>query len=99
MVLNNTPIHGPRGRKVQEYIVSRGYKCVYLPPYSLFLNPVKEFWSKVKSGIKRTPIDGKDTLTPRILKSCSEATLKDYRGRIRHSLSFFPRCLEEEQML
>lgn len=99
LVMDNAPIHGPRGKKVIDYIVGRGYKCVYLPPYSPFLNPIEEFWSKVKSGVKRTPIDGKDNLTPRILESCSKVTLSDCKGWIRHSLSFFPRCLEEEQML
>lgn len=61
-----------------------------------FLNFIEEFWSKVKSGAKRTPIDGKDNLTPRILESRSKLTLSGCKGRIRHSLSFFPRCLEEE---
>lgn len=99
LVMDNAPIHGPRGKKVEEFISKRGYKCVYLPPYSPFLNPIEEFWSKVKSGIKRTPIDGKDTLTPRILESCSNVTLKDCKGWIKHSVSFFPRCLAEERML
>lgn len=99
LVMDNAPIHGPRGKVVNDYIVSRGYKCVYLPPYSPFLNPIEEFWSKVKAGIKRSPVDGKDTLTPRILESCSKVTLSDCRGWIRHSVSFFPRCLAEEQML
>lgn len=46
LVMNNAPIHKPI--LIRELIESRGYKCIYLPPYSLFLNPIEEFWSKVK---------------------------------------------------
>ncbi|KAG2192272.1 hypothetical protein INT47_003861 [Mucor saturninus] len=77
----------------------RGYKCVYLPPYSPFLNPIEEFWSKVKSGIKRNPLDTGDLLTPRIMESITNVTLQDCRGWIRHSFSFFPRCIAMEKML
>lgn len=51
LVMGNAPIHKPV--KIGEFIKSRGYKCVYLAPYSPFLNPIEEFWSKVKAGIKR----------------------------------------------
>ncbi|KAG1143620.1 hypothetical protein G6F37_003780 [Rhizopus arrhizus] len=44
IAMDNSPIHKPN--KVRECIEKRGYKCVYLPPYSPFLNPIKEFWSK-----------------------------------------------------
>lgn len=32
MVIDNSPIHGKNG-KLNQLIESRGYKCVYLPPY------------------------------------------------------------------
>ncbi|KAI8048501.1 hypothetical protein BDF21DRAFT_351615, partial [Thamnidium elegans] len=69
------------------------------PSYSPFLNPIEEFWSKVKFGVKREAFDNGDTLTPRILKSCSEVTLKDCQGCIRHSVSFFERCLAMEEKI
>ncbi|KAI8090482.1 hypothetical protein BDF21DRAFT_321739, partial [Thamnidium elegans] len=56
-----------------------------LPPYSPFLNSIEEFWSKVKLGVKKEAFDNGDILTPRIVKSCSEVTLKDCQGWIRHS--------------
>ncbi|KAG2208080.1 hypothetical protein INT47_010442 [Mucor saturninus] len=36
-----------------KFIESRGYGCVYLPPYSPDLNPIEQFWSVVKSKLKR----------------------------------------------
>jgi transposase len=95
IVMDNAPIHKPAA--VREFIEERGYKCAYSPPYSPFLNPIEEFWSKVKYGVKRRPFDGSDTLTPRIVEACSQVTLTDCRGWIRHSVSFFDRCLSLEK--
>ncbi|KAG2195256.1 hypothetical protein INT47_007985 [Mucor saturninus] len=97
LVMDNAPIHKPI--EIRALIEERGYKCVYLPPYSPFLNPIEEFWSKVKSGIKRNPLDTGDHLTPRIMESVTNVTLQDCRGWIRHSVSFFPRCIAMEKML
>ena len=97
LVMDNAPIHKPIA--IRALIEERGYKCVYLPPYSPFLNPIEEFWSKVKSGIKRNPLDTGDLLTPRIMESVTNVTLQDCRGWIRHSVSFFPRCIAMEKML
>ncbi|KAG2201534.1 hypothetical protein INT47_007411 [Mucor saturninus] len=97
LVMDNAPIHKPAA--IRELIENRGYKCVYLPPYSPFLNPIEEFWSKVKAGIKRNPLDSSDLLTPRIMESVTNVTLNDCRGWIKHSVSFFPRCIAKEKML
>lgn len=97
LVMDNAPIHKPA--TVRIFIEKRGYKCAYLPPYSPFLNPIELFWSKVKYGIKRSPFDTGDTLTPRIMESCSKVTLKDCQGWIRHSIRFFERCLAMEKNL
>jgi hypothetical protein len=44
LVMDNAPIL--KSASIRELIERRGYKCVYLPPYSPFLNPIEEFWSK-----------------------------------------------------
>ena len=49
-VMDNAPIHTPV--KVRVLVESRGYKCLCLPQYSPFLNPIEEFWSKVKAGVR-----------------------------------------------
>lgn len=97
IVMDNAPIH--KIVAVREFIEERGYKCAYLPPYSPFLNPIEEFWSKVKCGVKRQPFDGSDILTPQIIGVCSQVTLTDRKGWIRHSVSFFDRCLSLEKNL
>ena len=52
--MDNAPIHTPV--KVRELVESIGYKCLYLPPHSPFLNPIEEFWSKVKAGVRRNAL-------------------------------------------
>lgn len=47
--------------------------------------------------MKREAFDSGDKLTPRILKACSEVTLKDSQSWIRHSVLFFERCLAMEE--
>jgi transposase len=95
--MDNAPIH--TSSEIQNLIESRGYKCVYLPPYSPFLNTIEEFWSKVKAGIERECLSATDNLSQRIVASAKKITEKYCRGWISHSVLFFDRCLAAEQYL
>jgi transposase len=94
LVMDNAPIHTPL--KVRELVESRGYKCLYLPPYSPFLNPIEEFWSKVKAGVRRNVLTADDRLSDRICESVQMVTRADCQAWIRHAVSFFPRCKRED---
>lgn len=78
VVMDNVRIHD--NSRVPAYIEARGYKHWFLPPYSPFLNPIKEFWSKVKQHIKRHPLDSPDILTPRIMTACQTVSRRDCIG-------------------
>jgi transposase len=97
LILDNAAIH--KVAAVQELIESRGYKAVYLPPYSPFLNPIELFWSKVKAGVKRDCLTATDNLSARIIESAKQVTVEDCHNWIKHSVSFFDRCLTLEPML
>ncbi|SAL96430.1 hypothetical protein [Absidia glauca] len=97
LVMDNAPIH--KSVEVQNLISSRGYKCMYLPTYSPSLNPIEEMWSKMKLNVRRGEITDKDTLVPRIMEAAKKVTVSDCEGWIRHSLTFFDRCLNMEKML
>jgi transposase len=51
-------------------ITERGYKCVYLPPYSPELDPIEQFWFMVKNKIKRRQFEDKEDLATRIAEKC-----------------------------
>jgi transposase len=94
LVMDNAPIHTPG--KVRELVEGRGYKCLYLPPYSPFLNPIEEFWSKVKAGVRRNALTADDRLSERICESVRMVSRADCQAWIRHALSFFARCKQED---
>jgi hypothetical protein len=97
LVMDNAPIHTPV--KVRELVEGRGYKCLYLPPYSPFLNPIEEFWSKVKAGVRRHALTADDRLSDRIRESVQMVTRADCQAWIRHALSFFAKCTQEDTNL
>ena len=51
LIMDNASIH--ISYQIEKLIVSREYGCVHLPPYSPELNPIEQFWSVVKSKVKR----------------------------------------------
>ncbi|KAF7720591.1 hypothetical protein EC973_007275 [Apophysomyces ossiformis] len=80
-------------KTIELSLTERGYNCVYLPPYSPELNPIEQFWSKLKYTIKREELLDVDTLFSRISEACNMVTHKDLHGYIRHSISCFDDCL------
>ena len=53
-VCDNASIH--RTAHVREAIEEEGHYLLLLPPYSPFLNPIEEFFSKVKALYKQDPL-------------------------------------------
>jgi transposase len=93
LVMDNAPIHTPA--KVRELVESWGYQCLYLPPYSPFLNPIEELCSKIKAGVSRIALTADDRLRHRLCESVQMVTRADCRASIHHAVSFFPRCKRE----
>ncbi|CDH61235.1 hypothetical protein RO3G_00809 [Lichtheimia corymbifera JMRC:FSU:9682] len=97
LVMDNASIH--HSKDVEEAVEARGYRVIYLPPYSPFLNPIEYFWSKLKSGVARHLLTQDDILTPRIITAAQHVSASDCEGWINHSISYFPRCILEEHRL
>lgn len=49
----------------------RGYRAMYLPPYSSELNTIASFWALVKSKRKRENLMTEQTLSQRIAGACN----------------------------
>lgn len=101
VILGNARIH--HAIKAQEWLdnvnstASVAHQLFFLPPYSPFLNPVEECFSKMKYFVKRQPLTKKKNLTSCIEEAGNKITGKDCDRWISHSLSFFPRCLAKEK--
>ncbi|CAO3667767.1 unnamed protein product [Rhizopus microsporus] len=90
LVMDNAPIH--TSGDIAKYIESRGYRCAYLPSYSPELNPIEQFWSVVKSKVKRNKFLDKETLMTRISKASNSLKLSDFKGIVRHSHKCLDKC-------
>ncbi|CEJ03240.1 hypothetical protein RMCBS344292_17228 [Rhizopus microsporus] len=60
IVMDNAPIH--TSQDITTMIEARGYKAVYLPPYSPELNPIENFWLIVKGAVKRSKFQDTEDL-------------------------------------
>jgi transposase len=66
---------------IDELITSRGYRSIYLPPYSPQLNPIEQFWSVVNNKVKRGTFSDNEDLKTRIAEVCNNVLvhhLKDF---------------------
>lgn len=64
IVMDNASIH--KTQAVRNAIKQHGHTPLFLPPYSLFLNPIKECWAKIKAEERKTPLTGNGNLAQRI---------------------------------
>ncbi|KAG2207889.1 hypothetical protein INT47_010873 [Mucor saturninus] len=96
IIMDNAPIH--TSDNIRKFIESRGYGCVYLPPYSPELNPIEQFWSVVKSKLKREKLLEAENLNTRITEACQNVLISDLKGFCRYSESKFETCLNKNPL-
>lgn len=96
LIMDNAPIH--TNEDIRKHVESRGYGCVYLPSYSPELNPIEQFWSVVKSKLKRVKLLEEEHLTGRIQDANNQVLYSDLEGFCRYSDSKFLVCLIREPL-
>jgi transposase len=88
--MDNASIH--TNEDMRKNIESHNYGCVDLPPYSPELNPAEQFWSAVKSKLKRVRLLEEEHLTERIQNATNQVLYSDLEGFCRSSDSKFAVC-------
>lgn len=78
LVLGNIFIH--KLKTIMKEAEKRGYKVICLPPCSPFLNPIEEFWTKIKIIVRRSPMTDRDSLVTRIVEAGKSVPAKDGQG-------------------
>lgn len=63
LALDNALVNKPK--TIIEKLERTGYKMIYLLSYSPFLNPIEDFWVKIRIII-RSPVTDQDSLITRI---------------------------------
>ena len=51
LVMDNASFH--HTERIEQMCSDAGVKLIYLPPYSLYLNPIEDFLAELKGFIKR----------------------------------------------
>lgn len=95
LVMDNAPIH--TSSLIQDEIVLRGYRCVYLPPHSSELNPIEQLCSVAKARVRRHLLMDKETLSARIAEAYNSVPVNQILNFIRHPYDHFDDCLNKVQ--
>ena len=82
VVMDNLPWHKVNG--IEEAILSRGARLLYLPPYSPDLSPIEECWSKVKTWLRKMEARTADALYDAIEHAFKQITKSDLAGWFQH---------------
>lgn len=95
IVLDNASIH--KSKPMLRKIESKGYKVMYLPPYSPELNPIEQFWAVVKGKMKRDRLMNEENLSSRITDACNDISVSDLYGFCNHSKHQIINCYNKTQ--
>lgn len=83
LIFDNAAIHKMYSTK--DIIEKSGNKFLYTVPYSPFLNPIENFFSKLKHNIKLIPISDMNDLLSAIKLSLKNITISDYNNYYIHA--------------
>jgi transposase len=82
VVMDNLSSH--KGGKVKELIEERSCELLYLPPYSLDLNPIEEAFAKLKALLREAGARTREALIGSMGRALEVVTAKDARGFFEH---------------
>ncbi len=69
---------------MQDLIEERGCELLFLPPYSLDLNPIEEAFSKVKGLLRRAGARTRKALIEAMTRALDAVTAEDTQGFFEH---------------
>lgn len=95
--MDNASIH--KASEVRELFRNSRHEMALLPPYSPFLNPVEECFSKLKNLVKRKPGLSPLELCEHIKASTNEITQQNCKAWVEHSIKFFKPCTKGKEIL
>ena len=93
-IMDNARIH--HYRSLQDTIGQMGICIEYLPPYSPFLNPIENCFSKWKNFVTRGQARDEQELKNLIQSGFTEVTEDDCDGYYRKMSGYINRCLNNE---
>jgi transposase len=83
--------------EIQQLIISKGFRLLFLPPYSPQLNPIEEVFSKWKEFIKSKNSRTSEELVDYIHQTKNFITIEEFGNYFSHMKSFILRALRREE--
>ena len=83
VVMDNLSSHKVKG--VREAIEAAGAALLYLPPYSPDLNPIEQFFSKLKSLLRKAGARTLETLIDAVADAITRFTPRECENFLEHS--------------
>jgi transposase len=96
LIMDNVPFH--KAERVMQLIETNGHHPVFLPPYSPFLNPIEELFSKWKNDIRRSESQNEDELYETVHNTSDNITAQNCANWVRHMESYLPKCLNRDEI-
>ena len=82
VILDNCKIHF--SQEIERAIEEKGAKLVYLPPYSPDFAPIENFWSKVKSVLRKLRPRTYQELDAALEEAFNQVSTKDLHNWFTH---------------
>ena len=95
--MDNVPFH--KYVSIRVSVENRGNLIMFLPPYSPFLNPIENMFTKWKQFIRQRRPNDETELFALIDDIQNVITPTDCASYFRHIISFFSRCLKREVII
>jgi transposase len=90
LVMDNAPIH--RHQELRSIANSTGNLLLFLPPYSPFMNPIENLFSKWKQAVRSRSSQNENELMIALADCASDISASDCAGYYGHMLGYLNRC-------
>ena len=97
LIMDNVPFH--KTATIRGHVENNGHRIVFLPPYSPFLNPIENVFSKWKEEVRRGAPENEQQLLQLIHNASSSITQNDCAAYCRHVFNFIPQCMRSESII
>jgi transposase len=97
IIADNVAFH--KNRDVAKVLEDCGHSMLFLPPYSPFLNPIENIFSKWKHKVKEMQVNNEQELFESIDNGSQLISDDDCQNCFRHMLSYIPRCIRSETIV
>lgn len=97
IVCDNVSFH--KNYQIKNLIEANGHILLFLPPYSPFLNPIENMFSKLKQYVRsRNPLTEENLLE--LINNGSQAiTSEDCDGYFRNMLKYITMCINRQEII